>query len=63
LGLENAKIVKIELKICEISHFKALIMPNFISGPKMAPFFGEKLLSKGGYTSAKKSPGTNRDMQ
>ena len=24
-------------------------MPNFISGPKMAPFFGEKSLSKGGW--------------
>ena len=66
-GLENAKIVKVELKICKIPQFKALIMPNFISGPKMAPFFGIKSLSKGGEkthtpqsTSAEKSPGTNR---
>ena len=33
MGLENAKIVKIEEKTWEIPQFKALIMPNFIPGP------------------------------
>ena len=56
LGLENAKIVKIELKICKIPQIKALIMPNFIQGPKMAPFYGEKSLSKG--VEKTHSPGT-----
>ena len=32
MGLENAKIVKIELKIWEIPQFKALITPYFIPG-------------------------------
>ena len=54
--VKNAKIVKIELKICNKLQKIAKILSNFIPGQKMAHFFGKKSIFKGG--SKRTPPGT-----